>query len=241
MGAIDPDVSAAVRSYILCDMVEQPSPESGRSAVDGGPRFSWFQSAVLALALIGLGALVGPVVRSLESAPAETDPDVGFLHDMIDHHGQALEMSNIALTNGSSPEIETFAREILLFQSYEIGLMASWLEDAGHAPSDRSDVAMEWMGMGMPVGSMPGMASDTDLAALRAATGDEADRLFLELMAEHHRGGVSMGLAAVQRADDERVVELAARQANNQRVEVNEFIATAERIGLEVEIEPIRN
>ncbi len=100
---------------------------------------------------------------------------------------------------------------------------------------------MEWMGMGMTVGWMPGMASDTDLAALRAATGDEADRLFLELMAEHHRGGVSMGLAAVERADDERVVELAARQANNQRVEVNEFIATAERIGLEVEIEPIRN
>ena len=177
----------AVRSYILCDMVKQPT-ESDHSAVDRGPRFSWLQSAILGLALLGLGALAGPVVRSLESVPAETDPDVGFLHDMIDHHGQAVEMSNIALTNGSSPEIETFAREILLFQSYEIGLMTSWLDDAGHAPTDRSDVAMEWMGMGMPLGSMPGMASDNDLAALRAATGDEADRLFLELMAEHHSG-----------------------------------------------------
>ena len=50
-----------------------------------------------------------------------------------------------------------------------------------------------------------------------------------------------MGLAAVERAEDDRVNELAARQANNQRVEVTEFIATAERIGLDVEIEPIRN
>ena len=159
---------------------------------------------------------------------------------MMDHHGQALEMSNIALTNGSSPEIETFAREILLFQSYEMGLMTSLLEDAGHAPSDGRDVAMEWMGMGMPLGSMPGMASESDMAALRAATGDEADRLFLELMAEHHRGGVEMGLAAVNSAADDRVVELAARLARNQRVEVDEYIATAERLDLDVDIEPIR-
>lgn len=227
--------------YILCDMVSQSVSEIDNATIERGPRLSWVQSAVLGLALIGLGALIGAVVQNLDSAKGETDPDVGFLHDMIDHHGQALEMSNIALTNGSSPEIETFAREILLFQSYEIGLMTSWLEDAGHAPTDRSELAMEWMGMGMPVGSMPGMASDPDLASLREATGDEADRLFLELMAEHHRGGVRMGLAAVDRADDGRVVALAGRQARNQRIEVNEFIATADRIGLDVAIEPIEN
>ncbi len=224
-------------------MSSKPVAESitEHSAVGHGPRFSWFQSAVVGVALICLGALAGPAVRSMKAVKAETDPDIGFLHDMIDHHGQALKMSNIALTNGSSPEIETFAREVLLFQSYEVGLMTSWLKDAGHTPTDRSDLAMEWMEMGMPVGSMMGMASESDLEELRAAKGDDGDRLFLELMAEHHRGGVRMALAAVERADDDRVLDLASRQANNQRIEVNEFIATADRIGLDVEIEPIRN
>lgn len=220
-------------------MVSESATEVKQAANEDGPRLSWVQSAVLGLLLVGLGALLGNVASVLEPRKGETDPNVGFLHDMIDHHGQALEMSNIALTNGSSPEIEGFAREILLFQSYEIGLMTSWLEDAGHTPGDRGELAMEWMGMGVPVESMPGLASDLDLAALRVATGDEADRLFLELMAEHHRGGVRMGLAAVDRADEDRIVALAGRQARNQRVEVNEFIATADRIGLEVSIDPI--
>ena len=224
------------------------SPETNHTTVKRGPGFSWLESAVLAVAFLALGALAVPVVGALSSSSEqtaireETDPDVGFLHDMINHHSQALEMSNIALTNGSSPEIEVYAREILLFQAYEMGLMTSWLADLGHTPTDGRESAMEWMGMmGMPVESMPGMASEADLAALQAATGEDADRLFFELMADHHRGGVEMALAAVDTADDARVVDLATRQARNQRIEIDEFLATADMIGLDVNIEPIRD
>ena len=40
--------------------------------------------------------------------------------------------------------------------------------------------------------SMPGMATEAEVARLAAATGAEADRLFLTLMIRHHQGALSM-------------------------------------------------
>jgi len=40
--------------------------------------------------------------------------------------------------------------------------------------------------------AMPGMLSEQQMAQLRAARGDEFDRLFLTYMIQHHRGAVSM-------------------------------------------------
>ena len=39
---------------------------------------------------------------------------------------------------------------------------------------------------------MPGMASSEDMAALRQATGQAVDVLYLQLMLRHHQGGLPM-------------------------------------------------
>ena len=82
------------------------------------------------------------------------------------------------------------------------------------------------------VPAMPGMQDPTELDALEVATGAEADRLFLTMMGEHHQGGMHMAEYAAQNATDERIVSLAGRMANNQRVEVNEYRVLLERLGL---------
>ena len=51
---------------------------------------------------------------------------------------------------------------------------------------------MAWMGMPVPLDQMPGLATDEQMKQLRDASGAESDKLFLELMAAHHRGGVHM-------------------------------------------------
>ncbi len=203
-----------------------------------GPRLGWVRLLVLALALLCFGGALGFSVPSLFGNPGEDSADVGYLQDMITHHEQALVMAQYQLTYGERSEVKIFAREILERQSYEIGLMEAKLREWGYRREDRPPTAMAWMGMGMPVESMPGLASEDQMDALRQATGAEADRLFLELMATHHRGGADMGRAGAERATDDWVKYLADLQARNQIIEINEFIVTAEWIDLDVNIEP---
>ncbi len=61
----------------------------------------------------------------------------------------------------------------------------------------------------VPGGTMPGMATDEDIARLSTLSGVEAERLFLELMIAHHQGGVEMADAAIARTTNPLVLALA--------------------------------
>jgi uncharacterized protein (DUF305 family) len=76
------------------------------------------------------------------------------------------------------------------------------------------------------------------MARLRDAQGVDADALFLDLMAEHHRGGAEMAAYAAKTADDRRVRALATAMARNQAIEIAEFRQTVERFGFDVVIDP---
>ncbi|MFF3754076.1 DUF305 domain-containing protein [Streptomyces sp. NPDC002018] len=45
---------------------------------------------------------------------------------------------------------------------------------------------------------MPGMATKTELERLRAARGEQAEILYLQLMTDHHQGGVAMARGCVE-------------------------------------------
>jgi len=79
---------------------------------------------------------------------------------------------------------------------------------AGHAHAGTGD------------GTMAGMATEEQMAQLRAADGTEAERLFLELMIEHHRGGVAMAEAALDRAVRPEVRRLAQAVVDSQTAEI---------------------
>jgi len=85
---------------------------------------------------------------------------------------------------------------------------------------------------------MPGLATDDQMERLKAAKGAEADALFLELMSNHHRGGVHMADYAYRHADSSSVRDLAQRMAWVQATEINEFRDTAARNHLPVDIDP---
>ena len=80
--------------------------------------------------------------------------------------------------------------------------------------------------------------TDEQLDQLQAASGAELDAMFLDLMADHHRGGLHMSEYAFGNAGDAGVRELAARIARNQAGEINEYRALAERNGYDIDIEP---
>ena len=203
------------------------------SALDAALPRTWLQLVAGVAAMLFLGGSIAYfAVSTADRPPAKSSVDVGFLYDMIAHHEQALQMANAEIVNGTTPSIQVFAREILLFQAYEIGLMDRKLDEWGYQRENPPQLAMTWMGMPVAHDDMPGMASAEEMDRLSEATGTDTDALFIALMKDHHAGGVHMAEYAAEHADDPFVRDLAARMARNQGVEIGELDAARERARL---------
>lgn len=192
----------------------------------------WIHKLAPVAAVLFLAAALGYYAGSRsDRPPGAGSVEVGFLHDMIAHHEQALQLANVELERGADPAITTFAREILLFQAYEIGVMERQLEQWGYV-RDAQDFAMAWMGAKVRSDQMPGLATDAEMDALAEASGAETDALFIALMRDHHAAGVHMASVAAERTGDRFVREFAQRMARNQRIEIGEMARARDRAGL---------
>ncbi|MGH9113188.1 MAG: DUF305 domain-containing protein, partial [Acidimicrobiales bacterium] len=149
-GAVDDDADL--------DDVDPGDVDPGEEA-DLARRLGWAKIAILGAALAFLGFAVGMVVMR-DRPPGEGSVDVGFYQDMLTHHEQAIGVATLVVANGENPTIRSYASEILLFQGYEAGVMTQALGDWGYSPGDRSDEAMAWMGMAVPVERMAGLLTD---------------------------------------------------------------------------------
>jgi uncharacterized protein (DUF305 family) len=164
------------------------------------------------------------MVGDSKSELAHSDVDTGFLHDMREHHEQAVYMSFVYR---SLPEIDsglnTVAGSIIIGQSQEVGRMVQMLRMFGELEANEGDTSMAWMGMPVERGQMPGMASEDDLDRLATLSGREADEFFVQLMTDHHEGGIHMAEYAAGNAENDEVREMAAAMARSQADEITEI------------------
>ncbi|NLE71607.1 MAG: DUF305 domain-containing protein [Actinomycetales bacterium] len=181
-------------------------------------------AAAVVAAAAGLAAGLLLASGALRPAvPAEGSADVGFARDMQVHHAQAVEMALLVRERTDDPELAQVALDILLTQQQQQGQMYGWLAVWG-LPQASTAPPMAWAAghahAGTGDGTMAGMATEEQMAQLRAADGTEAERLFLELMIEHHRGGVAMAEAALDRAVRPEVRRLAQAVVDSQTAEI---------------------
>jgi uncharacterized protein (DUF305 family) len=158
--------------------------------------------------------------------------DVGFLQDMLDHHDQALLISNLYLEDNADGDAAPYAREVIMFQTRDIGWMEEWLADDGYARGEPGRTAMEWMDEPTSVAEMRGMQTPERLQELAAAEGTDADLLFFDMMTDHHLGGVHMADHAAANGARDEIIEFAESVSRNQRIEVVEYQRAMERLGL---------
>ena len=134
-----------------------------------------------------------------KTLPAETRPtlpptsaaDINFMQGMIMHHAQAVEMTALIDSHTKNKELHTLGARISKSQSDEIGFMKRWLMARGE-PTTHTMHQMPGMDMSSHSMLMPGMLSPTQMAALKKATGEQFDRLFLTGMIQHHKGALTM-------------------------------------------------
>ena len=185
-------------------------------------RLQFFFAAHICVALIATPALSedapillpgapGQAVKELSAEDAikiaqtrHTKDDVSFMQNMIVHHQQAVDMSRLVTDRTSADDVVEISGKIEAAQADEIAFMQGWLtERAEHAPDpaknsngghhNHNAEKHATTDHNAPDHTMmAGMASPAQLKALAAAKNVEFDRMFLELMIEHHEGAIIM-------------------------------------------------
>jgi uncharacterized protein (DUF305 family) len=198
------------------------SPEARRPRA---VRTALFAVIAVALVLLGGGLAVALGIGRTE-APTADSVDAGFSRDMGRHHLQAVEMANLALDRSDDPAVRGLAFDISATQTNQTGRMQGWLSLWGLQPTGGDTMA--WMGDSMGGhaghsmggnGLMPGMATEEELANLRALSGTAFDVEFLRLMMRHHQGGTEMAGYAAEHADNQAVRDLADSIVTSQAAE----------------------
>lgn len=149
------------------------------------------------------------------TAGAGSAEDIGFAQLMIPHHEQAVQMADAALRQASSPQVRDLAAQVKAAQDPQVAVMRSWLM-AWDAPESMDDMP----GHDMSGMTGHGMMSDQQMAGLHAASGDAFDRMWLEMMLEHHQGAVAMASTVLAQTDNPAVSELAEAVMSGQNQEI---------------------
>ncbi|MFF0013623.1 DUF305 domain-containing protein [Streptomyces sp. NPDC005374] len=137
--------------------------------------------------------------------------DVSYARMMIEHHTQALELTELAPERAESAKLKALAERISAAQGPEIDAMRAWLKE--HGQSGKSGAHEH--------ASMPGMATEAQVRKLRAAKGTAFDQLFLTLMITHHEGAITMATDVKGQGNNIRIEEMADDVVAQQTSEIN--------------------
>jgi len=151
--------------------------------------------------------------------------DVTFTSNMIPHHAGAIEMAKWAETNANDAEVKSLAAQIKMAQQPEIDTMNQWLEGWNQPKVDPNTALAHAGHMGVP-----GMMSGESMAQLHAAKGPEFDKMFLQMMVEHHRGAIDMAQSELKDGSDAAAKKLARNIASSQQAEVDHMNQLLTRI-----------
>ncbi|MGQ4732373.1 DUF305 domain-containing protein [Streptomyces sp. Ju416(a)] len=178
-------------------------------------RVRWAAGAAVALALLFAGAAAVASAREdvpaprAAGAPAPDSADAGFARDMAVHHQQAVEMSFIVRDRTEDEDVRRLAYDIANTQANQRGMLLGWLDLWGLPKvAGGDDPPMAWMGSGgghqhadgdADGVLMAGMASRAELERLARLDGEQAEVFYLQLMTDHHKGGVAMAEACASR------------------------------------------
>lgn len=153
------------------------------------------------------------------------EADVTFAQGMIVHHEGALEMAQMAEGRAEDPRVLDLASRIEAAQDPEIQTMTGWLEDWDQATSADESGGKD-MGGGTDMGGM-----NMDMSDLEAASGAEFDRMWLEMMTEHHRGAVDMAETEIADGQNADAIALAEQIVESQSAEIDEMKTLLTELG----------
>ncbi len=134
-----------------------------------------------------------------------------FLDTMTMHHQMAMHMASLVESRSANQELKDMAKKMMAEQEKEIAQLKGWKEQWYAGKPEAMNMKMP----GMPE-SMKGMSGDK----LMSAKGEQFDRMFVDMMSQHHKGAIKMAQTAAPKLQHAEVKEFANRLVEMQKKEV---------------------
>ncbi len=181
-------------------------------------------------------AAPSPAPASAATAPTDqndqNDADVTFVQGMIPHHSQAVDMAELAADRASNKQVKDLATRIQQAQGPEIEQMQGFLAAWGMPESGAG--SMDGMNHGgdsdQGMAGMSGMMNDDQMQQLQDAQGAGFDRMFLQMMIEHHTGAVQMAKTELADGQNQDAKDLAQKIIDAQQSEITEMQALEPKV-----------
>ena len=200
---------------------EELAAWEAQGSPDGSSRTRVVIAAMAVVAIMvaaAIGFSVGRLSTLADPTPTTTSAEAGFSRDMQVHHNQGVELAMLIRDRTDAVDVRTLAYDIARTQSQQSGQMYGWLTE-WNLPQAEAEPSMTWMTRPPLTGTsahdhdptssahtpgepMPGLATAEQIAELKTLTGVAAEKDFLTLMIAHHKGGVEMAEALLERSTD---------------------------------------
>ncbi len=150
-----------------------------------------------------------PMTESLQPLTGKKF-EAGFLNQMIQHHRSAIDMAKMVSSHTKRPELNKLADNIVSMQEKEIGQLTQWLKEWQRAEPEK----------------MPKMADKkmkAEMVKLEAAKAAEFDKMFLEMMIEHHAGAVRMSRLVKEKSTRPELLKFSENVIKDQTAEIQQM------------------
>ncbi len=148
--------------------------------------------------------------------------DVMFAQMMVPHHKQGIDITGLAGTRASSSEVKTLAAAISVTQLSEANTMSGWLKGWNKpATAAASEHAAH--------GGMPG-TSNIEIRNLKAKTGADFDRAFLNMLIAHQDDAIQIARAEFAGGHNAEAKALAGRIDKSRSAQITQMLAMIEKL-----------
>ncbi|MBN6811593.1 DUF305 domain-containing protein [Kocuria marina] len=160
----------------------------------------------------------GETLAGLEGEELE----ITFLAEIIGHHQGAIEMAELELERGTSPDIRTHAENIVADQQHQIEQFTRWLDQwYGLTPEEAMAQVPAEAQEEMKILEEETQMIIEELSAVEA--GEDFDVAFVQKMIPHHNSGIIEFLEPQSRAVHPQLRVAATAGITTQQAQVADF------------------
>lgn len=142
---------------------------------------------------------------------AKAPYELQFLDTMAMHHQMALHMAGLVESRSANQGVKDMAKKMVADQEKEIAQLKAWKAQWYVGKPDAMNMKMPGM-----ADSMKGMSHEK----LAAAKGEAFDRMFVDMMSQHHKGAIKMAKAASKKLKHSEAKEFAKNVVDMQSKEI---------------------
>ena len=195
-------------------------------------------SALLMAALLALGGCAASSGTPGPTAPPASAAMVGsartptfdreFIDMMVPHHEAAIAMAELAVARAERPEIQAFARDLVLVRQDEIDHLRDWRHAwFGSAQTPPTTAVPMLPGMQLDDATI-GETVDLSAAVDRLEGAAVFDQAFLKEMIAHHEVAVAAGKLGEHQATQPELRQIAGEIVGTQQLEITDMKAWLE-------------